>query len=230
MTSDQPILALDTSGSYCSVAVRSETGACESLYSKGAGDHFEQLQNLVSRVCELGQVRIGELSSIKVGVGPGSFTGLRIGMSFAKGVSVANRIPLVGVSSLRGIAAIAYHKGYVGSGGLAVIADARRNEVFMATYRADGDGIHEELQPVIVPVARLVEWYQQSPERLVVSSMRNLEIPLLSECRVEPDIALGLLRGADVRDAKYSVEQVASLEPEYLRAVAAKSIQERQGA
>ena len=230
MTSDEPILALDTSGSYCSVAVRSVTGACQSLHSEGAGDHFEQLQRLVGRVCELAQVRMADLSSIIVGVGPGSFTGLRIGMSFAKGISVANRIPLVGISSFLGSAAIAYHKGYVGSGELAVIADARRDEVFMATYRADGDGIHEELQPAIVPVARLVEWYQQSSERLVVSSMRNLEVPPVSDCKSEPDIAWGLLLGARFLDVKYSVEQVASLEPEYLRAVAAKSIQERQGA
>lgn len=230
MTTNGPILALDTSGSYCSVAVRSAGGACESLYSEGAGDHFEQLQALVGRVCERAQLRIRDLDSIRVGVGPGSFTGLRIGMSFAKGVAVANRIPLVGVSSFLGIAAVAYHRGYVSSSGLAVIADARRDEVFMATYRADGHAVHEESKPSIVPMSSLVEWHGQSPGRVVVSSMRDFRVPLGPECRVEPDSALGLLLVAPYTNAKYSVEQVASLEPEYLRAVAAKSIQERQGA
>ncbi len=224
------VLALDTSGSYCSVAVRQSSGAIVSLHSEGAGDHFEQLQCLVAQVCEQAQVRMPDLAGITVGVGPGSFTGLRIGMSFAKGVAVATRSPLRGISSFLGLAQTASAKKRIGPGGLAVIADARRDEVFMATYEAASDGLREVSVPAIVSIATLAAWSRACPERVILSSVKDFRPDGVGDIFNEPDVAPGLILCPQTVGLVYSAQEVADLEPEYLRAVAAKSIEERKRA
>ena len=131
---DRPVsLAIDTSGSFCSVALRRVDGAVFHRASEGAGDHFERLSALVSELCAESGVALADVAEVVIGSGPGSFTGLRIGFSFAKGLAVARRLPIIGVSSFFGAAA-----SLVGefSGDVLVVADARRDEVFAGAFRA----------------------------------------------------------------------------------------------
>jgi hypothetical protein len=93
------LLAIDTSGSFCSIALRRGDGVTVERASSGEGDHFERLPDLVAETLRVGQLSACDLSAIVVGLGPGSFTGLRIGLSYAKGLATAARVPLLGVSS-----------------------------------------------------------------------------------------------------------------------------------
>lgn len=224
------LLALDTSGSFCSIALRRSDGVTLERASSGEGDHFERLPDLVAETLREGQVSARDLTGIVVGLGPGSFTGLRIGLSYAKGLATATHVPLQGVSSFDALAAVALAERPE-LPGVVVVSDARREEVFVAAYQrqANGAGVRAVAGPAIVSVSALGEepwgtagWGWYSPQRDFELAGRVLA--------VSPSLARGLLLCAPAPTA-FSLSEIASLEPSYLRAVAAKTIEERrQGA
>ena len=222
------VLAIDTSGSFCSIAVSNGSGAVTALSSEGAGDHFEQLPLLVARVCADAGMATTDVRSIRIGVGPGSFTGLRIGMSFVKGLAWSLRVPLIGCSSLAGAAAAVMLRDSSVER-VVVLADARRDEVFAAAYTR-GAPVLEERAPCIVPVGALngSEWSKPGTRWVTPQRDFTLEgVPLEGEA----GIARGLV-AFDIEAVKgFDLGEIAALEPTYLRAVAAKTIEERkQGA
>jgi tRNA threonylcarbamoyl adenosine modification protein YeaZ len=225
-----PILALDTSGSFCSVAVRTEQGAIVRRESDGAGDHFERLPGLVQAVLAEAKVRAHDLAEIRIGVGPGSFTGLRIGMSFAKGLSVAVRVALRGISSFEGVAQSLSSQFQGRPVEMVVISDARRDEVFACSYVYNPTTGLQSGVASIVPVSWVVQWCREHPEGIVASPLRDFRIDGLESLQVVPRIAEGLLKVEISEQGQFVLADVASLEPAYLRAVAAKTIAERTGA
>lgn len=220
-----PALAIDTSGSFCCVALRGRDGSIVNRESQGAGNHFEQIAALVAEVMALGTLRVSELDHIRIGIGPGSFTGLRIGMSFAKGLSVGAKVPLVGVSSSAGAAWAVVHKG--GTGGILVVSDARREEVFLAEYVVRDGAIREIVAPCIEPVGYIQQWLLAHPQGKIVSPNQGFELPNGLLPVVESQVAVGLLLMEVGPIGSFSIDAVADLEPQYLRAVAAKTIEER---
>ena len=222
------VLAIDTSGSFCSVAVVNGSGVRTAVSSAGSGDHFEQLPLLVGRVCADAGISTSDIRSIRIGVGPGSFTGLRIGMSFVKGLACSLRVPLVGCSSLAGAAAAAMSRDS-SLERVVVLADARRDEVFAAAYTR-GAPVIEEVAPCIVPVAELsgAVWSKAGTHWL--TPQRDFALQGVS-LAAEGDIASGLLALEGDAPKGIDIGEIAALEPTYLRAVAAKTIAERkQGA
>lgn len=226
-----PILALDTSGSFCSVAVMAIDGTITLQASPGTSrtstaqsDHFEQLPRLIRNVCDNARVKVQELTALRVGLGPGSFTGLRIGMSFAKGMATALRIPLVGVCSFRAAAIAASRK--IGTPcAVNIISDARRDELFFGSFDVDATGCRSTRVPAIVSTGKALELARgnktntYSPERGLL--LNGSEVNAISS------IAEGvLLENGD--NASFSIERIAALEPTYIRGVSAQSIAERK--
>lgn len=124
------ILALDTSTAACSVAVLDGDAVRAELTLEVPRAHSTRLMPLVQQAIEESGLKRSDLELIAVGVGPGSFTGLRIGIATAKGLALGLGIPAVGVSSLKAIA--------LGTGaqlGLVVpMLDAKRERLFTAAY------------------------------------------------------------------------------------------------
>jgi tRNA threonylcarbamoyl adenosine modification protein YeaZ len=223
-----PALAIDTSGSFCSVALITEAGALHHRGSQGTGDHFERISQIVSELLDSVGVRASELSHIRIGVGPGSFTGLRIGMSFAKGLAMAAKVPLIGVCSFFGVArTLAAVEGTGPDGRMIVIADARREEVFLAEYLVSASVVQEVFAPRIAPTSEVIEWMKVHPTGIVATPNAGLQLINQVQLQVESDIATGLLLTDVGPLPPFSVIELAQLEPNYIRAVAAKSIEER---
>ncbi len=134
------LLAIDTATKCASLAVTSGTLASgEVLGSLSLCSHITHSRRLISCVDYLfSQLEIGwqDLDGIAVGLGPGSFTGLRIGMASAKGFAFAAGLPLLGVATLAGIAA---SSGV--SGSVWVALDARKNQIYAAKYRCSSPEI-----------------------------------------------------------------------------------------
>ncbi len=128
------LLAIDTATKCASLAITSGTLASgEVLASLSLCSGVTHSRRLITSVDYLfSQVEIGwqDLSGIAVGLGPGSFTGLRIGMATAKGFAFAAKLPLLGVSTLAGIAASCSVTGSVW-----VTQDARKKQIYAAKYR-----------------------------------------------------------------------------------------------
>jgi tRNA threonylcarbamoyl adenosine modification protein YeaZ len=220
---DRPFLAIDTSGSYCSVALQGRDGSLVFRHSIGEGDHFEQLPGLVRAVCSEASLSIADLSHLRVGIGPGSFTGIRIGMSFAKGLAWSSRIPCVGVCSFLG-AALAQARIDPVDGRVTVIADARRLEVFYGVYDSSQGRLTVVSPPQLLGINTLVERAGQGGQH--VTPQRDFAVPGLV-LRATAQVAIGLL-GAEIPAETFSVARIARLEPSYIREVSAKTIEQRR--
>lgn len=218
------ILAVDTSGSFCSVAL-SVAGQVFSLSSAGTGDHFEQLPRMVQELCESSGVQPGSIQEVRIGLGPGSFTGLRIGMSFVKGLSWSLRMPLTGYSSFAAVAAAAFVREETPER-VVVVADARRDEGFVAQF-SRGSGV--DVAPCIIPIAELhmAPWSIAEDGVAVVSPQRDFSIEGVS-IRSEGEAARGILLLPVGAQLSFNIQEIAIMEPTYLRAVAAKTIEERK--
>jgi tRNA threonylcarbamoyl adenosine modification protein YeaZ len=99
--------------------------------------HAEQLLPLVQRVAAEAGITLADLTGVVVGVGPGPFTGLRVGVAAAEVLAEALAVPVRGVCSLDAIAMVWVDAG-AAPAEFVVVADARRKEVYWARYRGDG--------------------------------------------------------------------------------------------
>jgi tRNA threonylcarbamoyladenosine biosynthesis protein TsaB len=132
-----PILAFDTSTPCARVAVLSPEGDCRATAEKTAARHSSNLLRLCDEVLRATGLTVSDLAAIACGAGPGSFTGLRVGLAVAKGLALADRIPLVLVSSLDALAA-----DLAGSGEERLVLpciDAGKGQVYGRLYRATGE-------------------------------------------------------------------------------------------
>jgi tRNA threonylcarbamoyladenosine biosynthesis protein TsaB len=131
------LLAFDTATPLVTVALHDGEDVVVEHTSGQRMKHGEQLAPLIERVMgEAGIVR-QDLTALAVGVGPGPFTGLRVGLVTARTLSFVLEIPVYGACSLDVLALEAVDTGTV-SGDFVVATDARRREVYLASYDADG--------------------------------------------------------------------------------------------
>ena len=154
------ILAFDTATARTAVALRDvDAGANVCLRDEldlsavddppvgGRPGHAERLLSLIDELLRLGDTDWAGIDRIAVGVGPGTFTGLRIGIASAQALGTATGLPLVGISTLRALA-LAAHDREPEAATLAVI-DARRGEAFVAGWAAVADPL--TAAPVLAP-------------------------------------------------------------------------------
>jgi len=133
----KPLLAVECATMCGSVALIDQ-GCCLAEYSLDVPTtHSKRLLNQLERVRQDVGVEWRELGGLAVSLGPGSFTGLRIGLSLAKGLALAAGLPLLGVSTLDGLAMQV--AGLPGTRICAVL-DARKQEVYAACYQCDEKG------------------------------------------------------------------------------------------
>lgn len=140
------ILAIETSTNIVSVALwqTSEKEKSFSIYGNIVGEftlnllgnHSATLMPGIDHLLKVTNLHINQVEGIALALGPGSFTGLRIGVATAKGLAYALKIPVVGVPTLDGLAQnVCYTSRLV-----CPVLDARKNEVYAALYRGDGSG------------------------------------------------------------------------------------------
>lgn len=185
----------------------------------------EILPGVVGALCARHGVKFDALEGIVIGLGPGSFTGLRIGLSCAKALAYASRIPLVGASSLEAVA-LEGPEGVT----LLPIAVARAQELYVGRYRRTGRKIETLAPEDAVTPEMLAELVAQLPDAVVLgpavaeyrAQLESLGVAkerLLDVGTVPSAIALGEL--VTIPEA-FDVQAVFALEPHYVRASAAE--------
>jgi len=130
-TTDVYILNIETATKNCSVALAKNgtTIALREIAEEGYS-HAEKLHVFINELILEIKISFEDLSAIAVSQGPGSYTGLRIGVSSAKGLCYALNIPLIAIDTLKSLAA----QISISNGVIVPMIDARRMEVFSATY------------------------------------------------------------------------------------------------
>ena len=144
-----PLLALETATDVCGVALWQGDGPTSELTLRRPRAHAERLVPMVEEALRQGGLGVGDLEAVAVSMGPGSYTGLRIGVSTAKGLAAALDVPLLGVPSLGALAAQVAPWAEAGDRVCAAFK-ARREEVYAAAFRVMGGGALEEAAPTSV--------------------------------------------------------------------------------
>lgn len=145
------ILGVETSSTQVSCALASHDGVLAAAQVSRGQRHAELLCPMIEQVCASAGVRFDELAALAVGVGPGLFTGLRVGLATAKAMALALRLPMIGVSSLD---LLAFPVRFT-SKTIVTALDARRGEIFSAVYRPTPGGLQRLAGPQVGSAAEL---------------------------------------------------------------------------
>ena len=130
------ILSIETSTDVCSVALTSEGQVLDHSENYEGQTHATLLSQYVQQVLQYARTREVSIDAIAVSIGPGSYTGLRIGLSEAKGLAFGLSVPLIGVNTLQLLAVSAMFNHFIDEERLLYVPmiDARRMEVYTAAY------------------------------------------------------------------------------------------------
>jgi tRNA threonylcarbamoyladenosine biosynthesis protein TsaB len=139
------LLAADTATRSCSVAVTNQGSLLAELTTVSDQTHSRHLLKMISSVIETAGLTTSELDGFAVTVGPGSFTGLRIGISSIKGLAVATNKPAVGISSLEALAAQTAPCSYL----VCSLLDARKGQVYFSRYRWEETDLTKECEEMV---------------------------------------------------------------------------------
>jgi tRNA threonylcarbamoyladenosine biosynthesis protein TsaB len=146
------IIGIETATEQVSVALGGHEGVI-ALFEIGRGRrHAEILAPAIDFVCAQADIGLDELGLVAVDVGPGLFTGMRVGLATAKALALALRLPMIGISSLDLLAFPHRRSDRV----VVPIIDARKGEVFYAMYRQVPGGLQQVSEPRAGPVDELV--------------------------------------------------------------------------
>lgn len=137
------ILALDTALNACSVSITDGSILRAFRYEERSRGHAETLLPLIKALMDEAQTTFDDLDLIAVSVGPGTFTGLRIGLAAARGLALASNTPCIGITTLEALAASV--KPEIAKGRpIVATADARRKEIYIQSFTYNEEGTSPE--------------------------------------------------------------------------------------
>ena len=236
------ILGIDTAIPTASVALIEDgvllaeetSNPARQLNGKPPSNHAEVILPLIDALFKKAGITVSQLTGIAVSIGPGSFTGLRIGLATAKGIAYDSGLPLVGVSTLHANAARVNHfDAVIGS-----MLDARKGEVYFALFQRSQDRLSRLTCDAVMSVHSAIELVQNnlsdSDAALILigggatAHQRQLLDSLgtsaqISEGSCRPSLAsrVGMLAGE--RFIAASADDIGALAPVYLRLSEAES-------
>lgn len=182
------ILGIDTSSMAASVAVIEDNKLICEYTINTKKTHSQKLMPMIENMLGLSDLNVREIDVIAVCEGPGSFTGLRIGMATAKAIAHVNDIPVIGVNSLEALAA----NMNLCDKKICSILDAQRNQVYTGRYQYEGTKLVEIKEIGIQQIDELLEELAQSGEQWIlvgeavykyedkIREISNIEIPAAS--------------------------------------------------
>ncbi|MBN1459799.1 MAG: tRNA (adenosine(37)-N6)-threonylcarbamoyltransferase complex dimerization subunit type 1 TsaB [Armatimonadetes bacterium] len=216
------ILSIETATEHAGVGLFEDQTERAAWRSDTDRDLCRQLAAQIADVLARGSVCFDELALLTVGLGPGSFTSLRIGLATAKAISLAREIPLVGVSSLD---AMSWQQRDATTA-LCPLLDARRGELYAALHRPDAEALATLLPPFLAEPGELLDRLiahdrpvtilgHLTPDQREVFVSREPQVTLL-EAPVFPDPAAVAALGRQAFEAR-GADDLAALRPIYVR-------------
>ncbi|MGY6502780.1 MAG: tRNA (adenosine(37)-N6)-threonylcarbamoyltransferase complex dimerization subunit type 1 TsaB [Acidimicrobiales bacterium] len=216
------ILGIDTATQQVGCAIGGHEGVLASAHSSRGKRHAETLTPAISFICRQARIEMSEISVVAVDLGPGLFTGLRVGIASAKAIAHALRVPMIGVNSLD---LVAFPVRF--SGRLIVAAlDARRGELYYAFYRQVPGGIQRLSEPEVgSPDDLASEIIARGEESLLVGDgvlrysdmFRGLSRVEIAERGLAYPTATALVQLAHARALREQWVNPWDLQPLYLR-------------
>jgi tRNA threonylcarbamoyladenosine biosynthesis protein TsaB len=214
------ILHIETATDICSVVLADNGVVVGEKTSEPIRDHASSLAVYIDEVLKTSGVKPSDLKAIAVSKGPGSYTGLRIGVSTAKGLCYALNIPLVAISTTQSMAQLFYLKNSEYNGYVVPLLDARRMEVYGAIYNQQ----LEEVHPIVAEILHSDSFSFQSTINYTLIGSGSNKSKTFFENKLNVTIdeafsvsAIGLVEPAFKAYQKQVFEDVAYFEPFYLK-------------
>ncbi|MEM9733319.1 MAG: tRNA (adenosine(37)-N6)-threonylcarbamoyltransferase complex dimerization subunit type 1 TsaB [Pseudomonadota bacterium] len=209
------LLAFDTSGPHCTTVLAAQDGSVIAMRSEEIGrGHAEHLMGFAQDVLAQGGARWSDLTCIGCTTGPGSFTGLRVGLATAQGLALALKKPGVGVSVFEVLARACLDTKDPHP--FCIVQDARREQVYLQTFNASGQPM---AAPCVVDLTQLAKEIPTSITRVAgtgaqMAAMRRGDLQVLD---MDP-----YPTPQNLATACAAAPKEASLSPLYLRSADAK--------
>lgn len=214
------ILAIDSSAAVASVVLQKDDSVLGEYFLDNGNTHSETILPMTESLLNRLSMTAKDIDLFAVSIGPGSFTGLRIGVATIKGLAFGSEKPCVGVSTLE---ALAYNLEGI-PGILCPVMDARRNQVFCALFKSDGTAIERltpdgamdlsELDKLLAaydePIYLVGDGYDLAKEVLTVKTM-DTPARLISQC------ARSVAKIAKRKAENNNAVSESALSPIYLR-------------
>jgi tRNA threonylcarbamoyladenosine biosynthesis protein TsaB len=216
------ILAVDTAGSMCAACLYDgESEKPIAAISKEIGrGHAEHLPSVIQDVLDQAKLTFKDITHLAVTIGPGSFAGIRVGISYCRALALALKIPATGISSLN---AMAYGVIYETKKDALAILDARRGEVYLSALNASGEALiepkalsYEGALPILSSGQFILCGNGLTPVReidnRVFSEIKIVNEKAFPEIEMVAKLAINLIKDGIVQE----------LRPQYLRQADAK--------
>ena len=221
------ILSIETGTDICSVALANDGELMALRESDEGRDHAKKVALFVDELLRETGVQPSDLDAIAVGKGPGSYTGLRIGVSFAKGMCYALNIPLISVGSLDALTEVAredFDAGIIDledvewpSAHLCPMVDARRMEVYAQVFDTEGKALSDVVAEVVTDES-FAQW--RANGKFVIfgnGAAKCAEVLKNAICVSVAPSARGIVRLAEEAFNAGRFEDLAYFEPFYLK-------------
>jgi tRNA threonylcarbamoyladenosine biosynthesis protein TsaB len=147
------VLGFDTSSTAATIALAEEGRLIAEYYLNNKRNHSEKLMPLIQQMLSDCDITLNEIQGIAVAMGPGSFTGLRIGAATAKGLAFAAGIPIIGINTLDGLA----YNAVTFNGPICPVLNARREQVYTALFRGNGMSIERLTDYMAVEIKEILK-------------------------------------------------------------------------
>lgn len=215
------ILGIDTATDVCGVALTEDTRLITEIRSNFKRAHAEKLIDAIDKVLRDAAITLKDLRALAISIGPGSFTGLRIGLSTVKGLAFANQLPIVTVNTLDALAFQAIYS----NDQICPLIQAQADEVYTALYTVENFQLHRTSDYHLLLLDDLPNYINRKT-LIVHSGVKKLSSALE---RIEPGLvtiapdSLTLISGFSIARLAYAkicneqFEDVATLEPYYLK-------------
>ena len=216
------VLGIETATVQVGCALGGHEGVLASFHAARGRRHAEILTPAIDFVCGQAQISLSEVGAVAVDIGPGLFTGLRVGVATAKAMAQALRVPVIGFSSLDLLAYPVRHTRRL----IACVIDARRGEVFAALYRQVPGGVQRQTAPGVTSPSQLAgELLARREECLLVGDGAIRYAEVFAELAGVETAGVGnaypsaaaLVELAQPRAQREEFVQPWELEPMYLR-------------
>ncbi len=216
------ILAIDTSSKICSVSILEDTAVITEKHNDDEKTHSQKLMPIIDMCLKESNLKLENIDLLACSQGPGSFTGIRIGISTVKAFADVNHLPIIGVTSLESLAYNIHKDGLI-----ATLIDAKHDNVYFALFALNNNVYTSVIEPISDSISNVIDKLQSYHDtitfvgdgaivhkELLNSNFQNCSFAQSDE-NVQTSISIG--KAAFDKYNKNDYEPVYTLSPIYLK-------------